>query len=126
MAAKGLEQLEHASVVATGLASQRKAHHVGQMVVANRHGIGVTESDDGDLGGDPRSHSREGLETLSGFGRIQIEILLRPRGPARDADDDRRPSPFDATVVVRPPGVGGTSRPCAPGATSPRVRTKRA
>lgn len=43
MPAKGLEQLEHPSVVGADLASQRPSHDGREMQVAGRHGVGIAE-----------------------------------------------------------------------------------
>lgn len=99
MAGEGREELEHAGIVATRFAGERPSDGVREVVVADTHGIRITEGDDRDFRSRPRPDARDGEQTAPQLGTVPR--LLEAVRNRRDAVDRLCPLSFDTETVPR-------------------------
>ncbi len=94
-----LQQLEHSVVVATRLRRQRIGDHVGDVVVPDRHHVGLAHGGPQHEGGGPRPDALD--RTQPGCGRLGLhgDDLLEPIGTACGLDDDHGSGAFHAEGV---------------------------
>jgi K+:H+ antiporter len=97
----GGEQFAHARVVHL-LPDQRPAHDRGQVVVADRQGVGVTDGPLADLGGGPRPDPGQRLQPPVRLGRGHRGGLLQLLGHPCRADDRPGADQFHPGTVPLP------------------------
>ena len=128
-----LQQLEHPLVGRPGLAGQRPGHGVLHVVVADRHGVDVTQRGQRHLGHGPGPMPGTAGEAGAGVGERQRRRGLSSRSASRAArtivSARRRSTPnrwyhHDGCSASRS-GAGGSRRRAGPGAGSPSVQHSR-
>ena len=109
LATERLEQFEHAVVGGAGLTGQRPRDHVGEVVVADRDGIGIAERRPEHRPDRPRADAADQRQTggdHAGTGRGPVPQVV---GVRRDLGERPRPLGLDAERVEPPcraPGEG--------------------